>query len=95
MVSTSSAINLRKSEKYHFGAGHTGRGERHAPPPPPPHFFAQQEEKRETKGKNKDCHQGQNVTVLAILERLEFENFSCRATIVTENTFYCFLTLPL
>ena len=36
MVSTSSAINLRKSEKYHFGAGHTGRGERHAPPPPPP-----------------------------------------------------------
>ena len=24
----------------------------------------------------KDCHQGQNVTVLAILERLEFKDFS-------------------
>ena len=25
----------------------------------------------------KGCHQGQNVTVLAILERLELKNFSC------------------
>ena len=32
MVSTSSAINLQKSETYHFGAGHTGRGGRHTPP---------------------------------------------------------------
>ena len=26
----------------------------------------------------KGCHQGQDVTVLAILERLEFKSFSCR-----------------
>ena len=26
----------------------------------------------------KGCHQGQNITVLAILERLKFKNFSCR-----------------
>ena len=26
----------------------------------------------------KGCHQGQNVTVLTILERLEFKKFSCR-----------------
>ena len=25
----------------------------------------------------KECHQGQNTIVLVILERLEFENFSC------------------
>ena len=25
----------------------------------------------------KGCHQGQNIIVLVILERLEFENFSC------------------
>ena len=34
----------------------------------------------------KGCHQGQNVTVLAILERLEFKNFSCRLTMVAGNT---------
>ena len=26
----------------------------------------------------KGCHQGQNIVVLAILERLKFKNFSCR-----------------
>ena len=30
----------------------------------------------------KGCHQGQNIIVLAILERLEFENFSCWPTTV-------------
>ena len=40
---------------------------------------------KETKGKKiskqkllKDCHQCQNVTVLTILERLEFKKFYCR-----------------
>ena len=37
----------------------------------------------------KGCHQGQNVTVLAILEYPEFKNFSCRPTMVVDNTFQC------
>ena len=37
----------------------------------------------------KGCHQGQNIIVLATLERLEFENFSCRPTMVANNTFQC------
>ena len=39
----------------------------------------------------KGCHQGQNITILTILERLEFENFSCRPTMVADNTFQCFM----
>ena len=64
----------------------------------PPHFFAQQKEKRETKTKKKGfqsrnykllkgCHQGQNIIILAILDRLEFENFSCRSTMVADDIF--------
>ena len=48
-----------------------------------PHFFANQKEKRETNRKKdfskqkllKGCHQGENVSVLAFLERLEFKIF--------------------
>ena len=52
-----------------------------APAPAPAPFFAYQKEKMETNGKKervskqkllKGCHQGQNIIVLAILERLEF-----------------------
>ena len=43
----------------------------------------------------KGCHQGQNVTVLAILERLEFKNFSCQLTMVAGNTFQRFMAPPL
>ena len=43
----------------------------------------------------KGCHQGQNIIVLAILERLEFENFSCRPTMVADNTFQCSMAPPL
>ena len=43
----------------------------------------------------KDCHQSQNVTVLAILERPEFKHFSCRLTMVANNTFECFMALAL
>ena len=43
----------------------------------------------------KDCHQGQNVTVLDILERLEFKNFSCRPTMVADNTLQCAMAPPL
>ena len=37
----------------------------------------------------KDCHQGQDITVLAILQRLEFKKFSCRPTMVADKTFQC------
>ena len=37
----------------------------------------------------KGCHQGQNIIVLVILERLEFENFSCWPTMVVDNSFQC------
>ena len=36
----------------------------------------------------KSCHQGQNIIVLAILERLESENVSCRPIMVADNTFH-------
>ena len=51
------------------------------PPPPPPRTFLRRKKKKEKKGKKerfskqkllKGCHQGQNATVLAILECLEF-----------------------
>ena len=41
----------------------------------------------------KGCRQGQNVTVLAILECLEFKNFSCHPTMVADNTFQCSMAL--
>ena len=43
----------------------------------------------------KGCHQGQNVIALAILERLDFENFSCRPTLVANKTFQCSMAPPL
>ena len=50
--------------------------------------------KKETVSKQKlikGCHQGQNITVLSILERLEFNNFSNRPTMVADNTFQCIM----
>ena len=38
---------------------------------------------------------GQNVTVLVILEILEFKDFSCRPTVVDGNTFQCSMAPPL
>ena len=37
----------------------------------------------------------ENVTVLAILEYLEFKSFSCYPTMVAGNTFQCFMAPPL
>ena len=60
------------------------------------HFFASQKEKRKQSGKkervspqkiSKECHHGQNFTVLAIPERLEFKKFSFRPTLVANNSF--------
>ena len=73
---------------------------------PSPYFFTQQKQKRK-KGKQrqkrkslkaetfKRFHQGQNVTVLPILECLEFKHFSCRPTMVADNAFHCSMTPPL
>ena len=50
----------------------------------------QREKERVSKQKLlKGCHQGQNIIVLTILERLEFQNFSYRPTMVADNTFQC------
>ena len=43
----------------------------------------------------KGCHQGQNVTVLAALECLEFKNFSGRPTMVADSTCQCSMAPPL
>ena len=69
------------------GEGAVGHG--------PTTFFRSKNKNGKQRGKKrvskqkllKDCHQGQNVTVLAIVERLEFLNLSCRPTIVADNTF--------
>ena len=51
-----------------------------------------QREKRLSKQKLlKGCHQGQSVTVSAILERLEFKIFSGLPTMVADNTCQCFM----
>ena len=74
-------------------------------PPPLPPLFCVAKRKKGNKGKKerlskqkllKACHQGrQNVTVLAILERLGFKNFSGRQTMVADNTCQCSIAPPL
>ena len=73
------------------GWRHRGRAGGHGPL-----LFCIAKRKKGDKGKKgrvskqilpKGCHQGQNIIALAILERLEFENFSCQLTMVTDNTF--------
>ena len=69
--------------------------------PPPPFFLRSKKKKGKQREKKKDfqsrkgCHQGQNVTVLAILERQEFKNISGRPTMVADNTCQCFMAPPL
>ena len=43
----------------------------------------------------KRCDQGQNVTVSAIPERLEFKNFPCQPTMVAGNSFQCSMAASL
>ena len=61
-------------------------------------LFCVAKRKRGAKGKKervskkkllKGCHESQNIIVLAILERLVFEIFSSRSTMVADNTFQC------
>ena len=75
-----------------------------SPPPPPlsPLFCVAKREKGDKSKKErvskqkllKGCHQGQNITILAILECLEFENLSCRSTMVASITFQCSMAPP-
>ena len=68
---------------------------------PPPTFLHSKKKKGKQRKKERvtrqkllnGCHQGQNVTVLAILERLEFKNVSCRPTMVGDNIFQCSMAL--
>ena len=76
------------------------RGDRGIPPSLPTFFSSQKENSggggEVTKQKLlKCCHQGQIVTVLSILERLEFKNFSCQPTMVVDIPFQCSMGPPL
>ena len=63
-----------------------------------PHIFAQQKEKEKQSKKRKslkakllkDYQKSQNVTTLAVLERLEFRNFSCWRIMVADRYFWVF-----
>ena len=50
---------------------------------------AEKKERVSTQKISKECHHGQNFTVLAIPERLEFKKFSFRPTLVANNSFQC------
>ena len=80
-----------------YRAGDT-RGLVAIPPLPPTALFCVAKE-RKKKSFNEETIKRltnvQNVTVLAILERLEFKNFSCHPTVVTGNTFQCSIASSL
>ena len=80
-------------------------GRRHRGNHDPTHTHKEKKKKRKkgNKGKKervskqkllKGCHQGQYIIVLAILEPLEFENFSCRPAMVADNTLKCSMNIP-
>ena len=76
-----------------------------APHPTPPHPTLTFLPSKMKKGKErkkfskqkllKGCHQGQNGTVLDILECLKFKTFYCRPNMVAKNTFQCSAVPPL
>ena len=84
--------------RQHRGGGGR-RGNPFPPPTPPPPIFCVAIRKKENKRKkervSKHCRQGQNVTVLNILERLEFKSFSYLPTMVAHVTFQYSMTPPL
>ena len=58
----------------------------------------QREKRKSFKAKQKllkGCYQGQNVTILVILVRLEIKNFPCQLTMVADSTFQYFMVPPL
>ena len=58
------------------------------PPPPPPTFLCSKKKKGRQRGKRKGF-KAETIKSLIILERLEYENFSCLKTMVADNTFQC------
>ena len=56
------------------------------------HFYIKEKKSVSTQKILKSCR---NITVLAIPERLEFNNFSCRPTLVVHNTFQSLVPPPL
>ena len=89
-------INISNISKFQ-GRQHRGGQEVIGPP-----LFCAAKRKKGNKGKKeriskqkllKSCHQGQNITVLAILERLELKNISYPWTMVANNTFQCSIVL--
>ena len=86
--------------RQHMGGGGAG-GAIPLPiphPPPLPIFcvaIRKKGNKRKKERVSKHCHQGQNVTVLNILERLEFKSLSYLPTMVAHVTFQYSMTPPL
>ena len=69
-----------------------------------PHFFLLAKKKKWKKGEKesvlkqtllKGCHQGQNVTIFAILECLEFKNFCYWSTMVADIPFQFPIAPPI
>ena len=58
------------------------------PPPPPPTFLCSKKKKGRQRGKRKGF-KAETIKSLIILERLEYAKFSCRKTMVADNTFQC------
>ena len=71
--------------------------------PPSPTFLRRKKKKEKQRKKQrvlkqkllKDCQQSQNVTALAILERIEYKNFSSQPTVMADKTFECSMAPPL
>ena len=81
----------------------TPRRREHGGHGPPPTFLCRKR-KNGNKGQNTKDFKAETIkrlllrlshTVLAILVRLEFKNFSFRPTMVADNTFQCSLAPPL
>ena len=73
-----------------------GRGGHEPPPSSSSTFLRSKKKKGKQRGRlSKQKLKGQNVTVLAILERLEFQIFYGRPTMVAGNTCQCSMVPPL
>ena len=90
-LTLSSTATCREQGRWHQG-GRGGHGH--------PTFLrskkrkGRQREKKKELNLSKGCHQGQNIIVLTIPERLEFKIFSYLSTMVTDNTFQCSMSPP-
>ena len=90
---TNKRYRTNSTEPTYIRASDTEGGGGHSQLPSSPLFYVAKT-KKGSKGKKervskqkllKGCHQGQNIIVLTILERLEFEKCSCRPTMADNN----------